>query len=329
MRGSLKNQITAALKCCCKFKESRHLAKQQHDGRSPFIHSLGTFDKAAHRLWPLRDWLKERGIRDLELLDGELIWEYLKERLAYHIANGNSRQSFKVEVSALGNLERGLTLFSKKHRALPRKYDFADARGAFSTDVRLLPRQTSAYENRALPAPEILIEALSEERHKLMASLQLHSGCRAEGVGAPQREGLGGNPLKRENFMSVDAVPLLPLCDPVTGQAVQTFWTREKGGKVAWKYCPVPLADQVLSWIGEHPEGLRESYPVYLAAINKAMRDTGQYVRGRGTHALRFNFAQRRYGQCITAGFGDEEAKRLVSMEMSHNRPDITEGYCR
>ncbi len=327
MRGSIKTQITAALRCCCKFKESRHLHKQQNSGKSPYIHSLGTFDKTARRLWPLQDWLKARGIHDIELLTDELIRQYLEDRLAYHICKGNSRQTFKAEVAALGNLERGLTLFSREHRERPVIYDFSRARKSFTAKAKQLAKITSEYESRALPDPLALIAALEEPHHKLMAALQYYCGCRTEGVGAPQRDYPGGNPLQRENFTGPDGHLLPTRNDPVSGEMVRSFWTKEKGGKVAWKFCPLTLAKQVLDWLTVHPEGLGDSYAVYLAAINKAMQETGQSVRGRGTHALRFNFAQRRYHQCIAADMGDEEAKRLVSHEMSHNRPDITEGY--
>ncbi|MCC8195188.1 MAG: hypothetical protein LIP28_11145 [Deltaproteobacteria bacterium] len=327
MRGSLKTQITAALKCCTRIKESRHKQKQLNHGRSPFIHSMGTFDKTARRLWPLHAWLGSRGVKDLELLTDDLVRRYLDDRLAYHLERGNSRQAFKVEVAALGNLERGLNLFSARHRAAPVRYDFSKARSSFTGRARKLPRATSEYESRALSDPMALIAALEEPHHKLMAALQYHCGCRTEGVGAPRRDYPGGNPLKKENFAGAEGRLLPTQKDPVTGERVRPFWTKEKGGKVAWKYCPEALAREVLRWIEGHPEGLGESYAVYLAAVNKAMRETCQTVRGRGTHALRFNFARRRYKQCLLAGMGDEEAKRFVSQEMSHNRPDITEGY--
>lgn len=328
LRGSIKPQITAALKCCCKIKESRHLQKQLHGGKSPYIHSLDTFDKTARRLWPLRDWLKARGIGDIEVLTDSLVKEYLEHRLAYHLHTGNSRQTFKVEVAALGNLERGLTLFSKQQRAVPLQYDFSTARKSFTAKARRLPRTTSEYENRALPDPLALIANLENPQHRLMAALQHHCGCRTEGVGAPERDYPGGNPLRRENFSGTDSTLLPTQKDPVTGEPVHPFWTKEKGGKMAWKYCPLTLTKEILDWLETHPEGLRKAYPAYLTAINAAMKETGQSVRGRGTHALRFNFAQRRYHQCVMIGMGDEAAKLLVSREMSHNRPDITEGYC-
>jgi hypothetical protein len=133
---------------------------------------MGTFDKTARRLWPLEGWLKERGIRDLELLTNDLVREYLEYRLAYHVRQGNSRQTFKVEVAAMGNLERGLTFFSAQHRDPPVVYDFSAARKAFTAKARVLPKTTSDYANRALPDPLAVIAVLEDSRHQLLASLQ-------------------------------------------------------------------------------------------------------------------------------------------------------------
>jgi hypothetical protein len=258
-----------------------------------------------------------------------IIKEYLMHRLQYHIENRNCRQSFKVEVSALGSLARALTVFSADIRAIPVIYDFNVTRLSFTQQAKQLAKYTSKYNGRALPRPEEMIDALEIHHHKLMASLQLYAGCRTEGVGAPQRAVPGGNRLTLENFRDGEGNYLPIQCDPLTGETVHVFWTKEKGGKIAIKYCPYALAQDINKYLSTNPDGLGDEYRIYLRAINKAMKSTHQSVPGRGTHALRFNFAQRRMMQCMRAGMHDEEAKRFVSIEMSHNRPDITEGYYR
>ena len=223
--------------------------------------------------------MKTRGISDIEQLTDDMAGQYLEHRLGYHIGKGNSRQTFKVEIAALGNLERGLTLFSQRHRTVPVTYDFSRARKSFAAKARQLPKTTSEYESRALPDPAALLAVLEEPRHKFMAALQLYCGCRTEGVGAPQRGYPGGNPLILQNFTGPDGKPLSTQKDQVTGELVRPFWTKEKGGKVAWKFCPISLAKQVLAWLATHPDGLECSYHSYLAAINKAMKEAGQSVR--------------------------------------------------
>jgi hypothetical protein len=255
--------------------------------------------------------------------------KFLLDRLDYHRKQGNCRQSFKVEVAAIGSLESALTEFSRRNRKVPVTYDFSRVRLSFTKQAKQLPKYTSAYQGRALTNPEALIDALLLPEHKLMASLQLLCGCRTEGVGAPVRPVPGGNRLCLENFADAEGDIFPVRMDPASAAPVRQFWTKEKGGKIAVKYCPLSLADQVSAWLLTHPEGLGDDYANYLRAVNQAMHDTGQAVRGRGTRALRFNFAQRRLRQYFKAGFGDEEAKRRVSSEMSHNRPDITDGYYR
>ncbi len=299
MRGSFKTQITTALKACTKIGLSRHEQKKLCDGKSPYIHSLGSFDKIAHRLWPLQDWLRKKNIVNIELLTDDLVADYLRTRLAYHKRHGNSRKTYQAEVSALGNLERGLNYFSAEHRNPPLCYDFSLARKKAAKQANILPKTTAQYTTRALPKPFDLIAALEQPHHRLMALLQLYCGCRAEGVGAPRRQTLDGNRLTLKNFEDGDGERIPEQIDPVTGIKVQPFWTKEKGGKVAVKFCPLCVAEEVLQWLEHHPEGLGDKYETYLAAVNSAMYKTGQYSKGRGTHSLRFTFAQKRYLACI------------------------------
>ncbi len=336
MRGSIKNQISAVLKYCTRIGMSRHEAKIQYGGASPFIHSLGTLDKITHRLWPLQGFLKNMQIQSLEILDNELVGAYLANRFDHHLRSGNARKTFQTEVSAMGNLERGLTFFSASHRTPSRTYDFSLARKEAAKQAKGLPLKTGCYSNRATSDPLALIKALPTKRHQLMAYLQLYCGCRCEGVGAPRRKPSGNVFFSMKNFQDIDGITLVRELDPVTGLLMQPLWTKEKGGKIAQKLCPLWLADAVMEWCKEHPEGLGDNYETYLAAINRAMKVTGQYVRGKGTHSLRFSFAQARYAACIFPmgdalehGMCDESAKLRVSKEMSHNRPDITESYLK
>jgi len=328
MKGKLKPQITAALKTICRFGESRHEQKRLNNGQSPSIHSVGTLDRVAHRLWPLAKWLSEKGEKDLEMLDEEMVAEYLLLRLKYHKIQGNSRHTLQTELSALGNLCRGLTEFSLLHRPNPIIYDFSEVIAEFRPLLKSMPKTTSSYKNRALPRPEEAISCLKKTKHRLMAEIQYRCGCRAEGVGAPQRSYPGSNKLLMRNFILPDGEEAIkPVPDPITKKPVYPFWTCEKGGKVAIKHCPEDLAHRIFDWLQSNPEGLTENYPTYLHGLNVAMRETGQHAKGRGTHSLRFNFAKNRYLDCIRSGMGDEQAKQYVSREMSHNRPDVTGGY--
>ena len=329
MRGSKKSQLTAIIKHGCQFGTSRHKSKQQHGNKSPVIHSYGSFDKIHHRLRFLIPLMPKVDIKEFEEFTNPAIESCLEHRLAYHLEKGNTRHTFQAEISALGNLERCLTMFSAKHRAVPIVYNFAPALKLYMKKARSITN-VGGNTSRALPRPLDVIVALPLPRHILMAHFQLQCGCRAEGVGAPRREYIGSNHLKMENFMHPDGGSILtPFPDPITGKPVFRFWSKEKGGKVGWKHCPEFLAREFFTYCEAHPEGLVEHYPVYLGELNAAMKRTGQYAKGRGTHSFRFNFAQARYLACVSSGMGDEEAKLFVSQELNHNRPSVTGDYLR
>ena len=67
----------------------------------------------------------------------------------------------------------------------------------------------------------------------------------------------------------------------------------------------------------------------YAEAINEAAKKTGQYEPGRGTHALKHNFAQERYSECINNGYSHEQAMQQTSLETSHFRYYETYAYTR
>lgn len=316
----------AALKTITWIGTSRHEAKLAMGGRSDFIHSVGTLEKNFRRLQPIGRWLKSQGVKDLEQINSIQVEEYLALRLGHHLQSGNARGTFRQELSALAALECGLEELSSRLRNDSRKYDFREQREKASRWASQLPIKTSLYRNRAIIDDESFLSAIASERHWLMARLQLEAGCRAEGVGAPRK---GENPFTMANLCVYGISQIESNCpDPVTGKIVRPIWTIEKGGKLAEKYCSVDLAETLSAYLKKNG-ALHDSYENYLGAINSALQATSQAAKGKGTHALRFAFAQRRYLECIRYGFVDEQAKLQVSKEMSHNRPDITEHYLR
>jgi len=327
MRGGVNNQVTAVLKVVTKIGVSRHEAKAFFGGKSLFIHSIGTFQRYYFNLLPFIQFLKRKGIRDLEQLTSGLVEQFLSERLNHHVKAGNSRQTFKGELAALAMLERGLTLFSQTHRQEWKTYCYIEIRKQYSKMAKELPLNTALYSSRAINNPEGVIQFITNKKHKLMAQLQWESGSRTEGVGAPVR---GSNPLTITNFGVDSIVPGTDECsDPVTGELVAPLKTKEKGGKEAFKFCSLELRNSILNFMAKNGGKLESGYPQYLKSVNQALELSGQASKGMGTHSLRFAFARRRYAECLIAGLSDEHSKHLISMEMSHNRADITEIYLR
>lgn len=325
MRGKLICQIGAALDTITRVNESRHQAKLAGEVG---IFSITSRHAIGQRLLPLADYLGQRGLKDMEVLDEYLLQAYLASRLEHHASQRNSLQTFRAELSAIRKLEEGLSSFSQLYRDKPEVYDFQELRSRIASKAKAcLASKTSPYYDRAYPDPEALLDAIGNPRHALAARIQLEAGCRTEGVGAPSKTSF--NPLTARNFLDPhDETPLGVVSDPVSGREVGAFWTVEKGGKLAFHFCSVDTLRRVETHLRQHGS-LEAEYKAYLATVNYAARMTGQFVPGRGTHGLRHNFAQRRYAEAIRFGYPDENAKLLVSKEMSHNRPDITETYLR
>ncbi|MBF0276105.1 MAG: hypothetical protein HQK84_12815 [Nitrospinae bacterium] len=171
-------------------------------------------------------------------------------------------------------------------------------------------------KGRGYERPEELVVAIKDETHQLQARLQLESGARTEGVGA----GVHSNHcLKESNLKGL-------VKDPVTGKEVGSFTTKEKGGKVTTRYCLKETYHRLDQYIIEHGK-LKSNYKEYNASVNKAAKETNQYVRGRGTHGLRYNFAHERTFQCGEHGMSRSDAYQQVSKEMGHNREEITHHY--
>lgn len=63
----------------------------------------------------------------------------------------------------------------------------------------------------------------------------------------------------------------------------------------------------------------------FRAALKEA---AGSEYDGRSAHGLRYNHAQERLHELQVHGMSRDQAKAVVSKEMNHERPEITELYC-
>ncbi|ADU61427.1 MAG: hypothetical protein KUA35_09340 [Pseudodesulfovibrio sp.] len=329
MRGSIIRQCGDALQTITRIGESRHEAKAVGEVG---IYSTNTRHITGQRLLPLQGFCKDHGIKDIERLTTANIKEYVEARLRHHMAQGNALTTFRAELSALGKLEQGLNRYFELHRADRIKYDWNQQRKEISRQAgEVLSRSTSTYRDRAFKDPQAVVNAIFDPVHRLQAQIQLEAGCRSEGVGAPSKgvKGRNNNPITMANWYEPGGGKALGVVrDPISGQNVATFWTKEKGGKVAFHFCTLRTKDAILSHIEKHGK-LESNYKQYLDSVNEAAKAVGQFHQGRGTHSLRHCFAQGRYDQAVRRGYSDEQAKYAVSQEMSHNRADITETYLR
>lgn len=246
---------------------------------------------------------------------------YLEERLAFYIKKGRSRQTIETILAALGKLEYAVNYYIKKNgiEILPLDTE-ALRRKFYSRSRKLLRKSSRMFDNRAYPDPVRLIEAIHDGTYQMQASLQYEGGLRAEGVGAPSNRRLK-NPLTMEGLHGIGA-------DPVSKLTVGVVASVEKGGKETEHYVSVETYQRLERLIRTNGK-LESNYTAYVEAINRAARKTGQYVSGRGTHGLKYNFAQERYLECIAYGFTHERALQQTSLETAHFRLRETLTYTR
>jgi len=247
--------------------------------------------------------------------------EYLEKRLAYFVARKRSRQTMETLLSALGKFEYAVNNYIEQHRLEVPPLETESLRREFYARSRKLLRKSSrVFANRAYPDPVRLIEAIHDGTYQLQASLQYEGGLRAEGVGAPSNRRIK-NPLTAEGLHGIGS-------DPVTGSPVRIVASVEKGGKETEHYVSVETYRRLEEYIRVHDK-LESDYAGYVAAINQAARETGQYASGRGSHGLKHNFAQERYLECISHGLTHEQALQQTSLETSHFRLRETLTYTR
>lgn len=161
----------------------------------------------------------------------------------------------------------------------------------------------SAYDlakfdgSRAYDRPAEVLQNLHSPDHRLAACLQYELGCRVSEAGHIRVEQLRDAELTYQG----------------------------KGGKVLTKDLSESLR-QDLEQRFKHGE-LKIDHDSYRADLKRAAEETGQEYQG--SHGLRWNYAQNRMTELKNEGRSYYESLGVVSREMGHERPDITEHYLR
>lgn len=250
-----------------------------------------------------------------------LLKRYLQEKLAYYSEKRRSLQTLETMLSALSKLEHALNQYITTHNIPAPFLETQDLRQSISREAKKSLRKSSRiFSNRAYPDPFGLLAAIEDETYQLQAALQLEGGLRSEGAGSPSNIRLK-NPLTITGLIGIGT-------DPVTNSSAGIVSAREKGGKTTEHFISVGTYKNLEEYIFKYGR-LESDYRGYLAAVNEAAKKTGQFVPGRGTHALKHNFAQERYFQCIENGMRHEQALQRVSLETAHFRLSETLTYTR
>ena len=315
MRGSISSQLGRLSVEVNKLGESKYEAKadarielasaglsatSEAIAEKTGIYSAGTMSNYMERWIEFGEYAKsELGIKDMEKLDADAVRSFLADKIEQDV----SYSHFSQYCAALGKLEQAIESFGQSVRGIERDPDFKSAIDELRPEARA---ELSRFEGtRAYDNPGQLVENLSGTS-QLVASIQLESGTRlseASNITAGQLKG-----------MSQDCT------DKVVGQ----FDFVGKGGKENVGNLSPETYERLVQHIAEHGS-LSHSVDVYREDLKQASERTGQEYNA--SHGLRWNFAQDRYNELRSAGFGEKASLGQVSEEMGHNRIEITNHY--
>jgi hypothetical protein len=236
------------------------------------------------------------GVKSLEKLTGEHVAAYLdfKHEL------GQAKDTLDSQAAHLGKLAAALEKWNGQN------YDTI-RQGVESMRPTIAEAPGKALADRAYSDPQSVVAALPAGDLRLAGRILYESGVRiSEGtrIEASQLRGIG--------------------VDKYTGRQVGRFEYTGKGGKIGTGSTSVPTYRELEKIVAE--KGL---FSVSQADFRSALKEAaGSEYDGRSAHGLRYNHAQERLHELQVYGMSRDQAKAVVSKEMNHERPEITELYC-
>ena len=281
--------------------KSRFDAKQElyaqgvtssHDiGKNIGNHSkstLGTYKSVASVF--TKYCFTEYGIKQITQIKPDMVKSFLNEA----VERDYSRSTCNKYTSGLEKFAQALDKMSPA--STPRVDTWysaiSDCREMIKNETLEKDQSTRAYNN-----PEAIINALSDDKLKICAEMQLNHGLRL--ADATKINDIQGNILTVHNSKN--------------GQDLQ-----------------IKLSDNELQRIKEVSGGsmvINVKQSTYRDALHNACNSAGE--DWNGTHGLRHNYAQNRMSELTGSGESYKSALAKVSAEMGHHRPSITEIYLR
>ena len=249
------------------------------------------------------NYLKEHwAIKNCELIEAHHVSAYMEYKIEYY---PSTKYMQKIS-AAIGKLEVALQYFTHEIYCQTKKYDFS-IRQNILDEARDLKTIANNYHNRTYRNPKKIISYLSNEKHKLAASIQLEGGARIEGVALIKKEQLHGY-----------------LVDGITNVKKGIIFTKEKGGKEGNVLVSIAIYQKLQNHISKF-NSFKIKRQKYYEDIKKACNISNE--NPEGSHGFRWNFAKNRMFEYAQANYSYQESLLGVSQEMKHNRAQITEHY--
>jgi integrase len=300
MRGSPQRQARSIVALLKQIGESKHLAKARAraDAQpgSKINHLLGIFSFNTARNYQATyerflSWAREtHGINDACRITSDHVREWLELNIERALAY-DTIQSYAAALEKLPSALQSMGI--ERDPAWSRVIQ----------QCRRLGRQAapSGRTSRAFKRPFAVVEQLTGP-HRVAAEIQLHCGCR---VGEITELKVGRN-VREPNQLRL---------------------TNTKGGLVRAVTVPEETYNRLLQYLDQNGV-FRIDRKSYAADLKKAAVQLGE--QWSGTHALRWNYARNRMFELEMGGQKTfKTARHVVSHELGHKRPEITQWYLR
>jgi len=241
------------------------------------------------------------GLRSLENLTGQMVIDYLD----YKLELGNDKDSLNREASALGKLASTLEKWNGR--------DYTELRigiEAMRVDISEAP-QKEGY-SRAYERPQEVMKQLPDNKAGLALQIIYESGVRI----------IEGTRISPDQLMGLGK-------DPHTGKNVGIFKYIGKGGKHGIATTTQDTYNRLISALEKGGGKFEVGQKDVRNTLQKSVLKSGQIYKGHGVHGLRWTHAQERMIELQAHGMPRDLALAVVSKEMNHERPEITELYLR
>lgn len=279
-------------------------AKTSHEiAQKTGIYSKGSLNNNFSTWKNFAKFAKEVGnIKNLEQVGSKTVEKFLREKLD----TGTSLKSYENTCTHLRKLASTLNSYAKEHNT-GKTYSFEKAIERCKDESKKYLDNKYERDSRAYKDPKGLIQEITKEEYRLHASIQLEGGARIRESGLITKDRLAG--IKGDR-----GVISLKRGDC-------------KGGKERELYISKETYMKIEKYIDKNGELKMDDPRSYRAEMKKAAASANQEYTG--SHGLRHNYAQNRMNELQQDGKGYKVACQIVSREMGHERPSITEVYLR
>jgi integrase len=285
-----KAQAERAVQQMLGIGSARHT--NRHDGK---IHSLGTKRNYTQALTRVTEWIQKNKVGDLRSFNREKAIRYLKER------------SENIGQKTLNQERQAIQKYLKL--TLP----------AIKSELTQIQKSRSYTQQQI----HLIIQAQTP-RNQLATQIASAAGLRAHELLTLRR--------KKEQAASTHRTWS---SDRFTGRSGEIYTVIGKGGLIREVLIPSSLATELESKKLATPKVIKDRdirYTQYYD-INGGKNWSNSFSnasqralqRSNGAHGLRHSYAQDRMEELQSRGFIYETALGIVSQEMGHFRPHITE----